>query len=387
MVDTTTVGVHASAAPAQGSADRYLFSRTIDFLCLGGGSIPILLVLLALPAEEYRVPVMITAVMFSHFVNNPHFMHSYQIFYENFREKLFGESYVRQMRVRYLIAGIIVPLVMLGFFAYAATRPDAVLFGRAVNVMLFLVGWHYVKQGYGILIVESVLKKAFLNQLEKDVFKYNGFAVWIFSWIFSNREVRASELLGLQYYTLDIPDWLFWASGAVALATTVASAILAFRRVVVRGERIAANGMLAYLTSSYVWLLVARWDILMLIVVPVFHSLQYLAVVWRYQINRGRAQTDEPEARVPLFGGRLHPTAAQYHLGRFVFVGVVLGACAFTVVPTLLDLAIDYREEIYGPTLFIVVFSVFINVHHYFMDNVMWRKENPDIKAHLFTVH
>lgn len=388
MVDATSIPVQSVERSTIGEqSGRYLFSRAIDFICLGGGSLPILMILLALPAEEYRVSVMITAVMFSHVVNNPHFMHSYQIFYQNFREKLCGASYEPQMHVRYLIAGIIVPVSMVIFFAYAATRPDAVLFGHAVNMMLFLVGWHYVKQGYGILIVESVLKKAFMKQFEKDLFKYNGFAVWIFSWIFSNREIRASELLGLQYYTLDIPEWLFWASGMVALSTSISAAVIAFNRVIIRGERLPVNGMLAYLTSSYVWLLIARVDILLLIVVPVFHSLQYLAVVWRYQLNKGRAVAGGDEERVVLFSGLLTPTKAQYHLGKFVFIGVVLGACAFTVVPTLLDYAIRYKEEVYGPTLFIFLFSIFINVHHYFMDNVMWRKGNPDIKEHLFAAH
>ena len=33
-----------------------------------------------------------------------------------------------------------------------------------------------------------------------------------------------------------------------------------------------------------------------------------------------------------------------------------------------------------GPTPFIAAFFVFLNVHHYFMDFVVWRRENPNTR-------
>jgi len=35
--------------------EGYLFSSVADVICLGGGSLPILFALLALPAEEYKL--------------------------------------------------------------------------------------------------------------------------------------------------------------------------------------------------------------------------------------------------------------------------------------------------------------------------------------------
>lgn len=34
--------------------------------------------------------------------------------------------------------------------------------------------------------------------------------------------------------------------------------------------------------------------------------------------------------------------------------------------------------------MFLFVFWIFINVHHYFLDNVIWRAENPETRQHLF---
>jgi len=361
----------------------YLHNSLVDFICLGGGSLPILLFMLMLPSEDYKVSTLITVVLFSHFINNPHFMNSYQIFYKNFRQKISYENVKIGLGVRYIIAGIIVPALIISFFSYAILTGDPILLGKSINAMLFFVGWHYVKQGYGILIVESVMKKAFFDNTEKYILRYNGIAAWLFSWVLANDEVATSDLYGLSFYTFDTPDWAFNLVGAIAAAMGAAAATVLLRKKFVAGRSLPLNGILAYATSVYVWMIVSQIDVLMLIVVPVFHSLQYLAVVWRYKLNETEANF-EPED-VLMFNGLLTLSRPRLEFCKFVFLGIVLGACAFTVVPTLLDYYVQYNEELYGPTLFILLSTVFINIHHYFLDNVMWRKENPEIKKHLFT--
>ncbi|MEM7670341.1 MAG: hypothetical protein AAF317_14575, partial [Pseudomonadota bacterium] len=231
----------------------YLHGPFVDLICLGGGSLPILIALVMLPPAEYRASVLATVFIASHFINNPHFMHSYQIFYDRFREKTAPGA---PLRMRYLIAGIGVPLIMIGYFLWCIVTLNVALMGQAMNVMLFLVGWHYVKQGYGILIVESVLKKAFYNQTEKDWLKWNAFAVWIASWVYGNQLIQESERYGLTFFSLGLPQELLWLTGAVACITTVIAVVLLVRRAA-RGP-LALNGVLAYATSAYVWLVVAR---------------------------------------------------------------------------------------------------------------------------------
>lgn len=361
----------------------YLYNSAIDFICLGGGSLPILIFLLMLPSEEYKVSALITVIMLSHFINNPHFMNSYQIFYSSFSQKISLENIKSGLGLRYIFAGIIVPALIVSFFSYATTIGDPVLLGKSINAMLFFVGWHYVKQGYGILIVESVMKKAFFDNTEKYILRYNGIAAWLFSWVLANDEVASSDLYSLSFYTFDTPDWAFNLVAAIAAAMGAAAAGVLLRKKFLQGRSLPLNGILAYATSIYVWMFVSQIDVLMLIVVPVFHSLQYLAVVWRYKLNETEA-VYEPKGIV-MFNGLLNLSRPRFEFCKFVFIGIVLGACAFTVVPTLLDYYIQYNEELYGPTLFILLSTVFINIHHYFLDNVMWRKENPEIKKHLFT--
>ena len=44
------------------------------------------------------------------------------------------------------------------------------------------VGWHYVKQGYGILIVDSVQKRLMFSGRAKILLRANGYACWMVAW-------------------------------------------------------------------------------------------------------------------------------------------------------------------------------------------------------------
>ena len=78
------------------------------------------------------------------------------------------------------------------------------------------------------------------------------------------------------------------------------------------------------------------------------------------------------------------PSIANLRFILFLFLAVALGFLGFLGLPEWLGRTIDYDSAIFGPTLFYFCFWTFINVHHYFLDNVMWRKENPETRRYLF---
>ncbi|WP_322096751.1 hypothetical protein, partial [Pelagibius sp.] len=129
------------------------------------------------------------------------------------------------------------------------------------------------------------------------------------------------------------------------------------------------------------WLLL-NFDVLFVLVVPACHSLQYLLVVWRYQLNADRDRAAQRRAA----GGILARTAghAGTRFTAFLLGGFVLGNLGFWGIPKLLGAAIPVDEAVFGSTLFMFLCFVFINVHHYFLDNVMWRRGNPDTGRYLF---
>src|SRR5215471_10865612 len=172
----------ATGAPS--THGGYLFGPLTDFIYLGGGSLIILgLIALFLPqgiteAQEFSLMMVLMLL-----INQPHFAHSYQMFYRNFGVKAFGPSYARSLRIRYVFAGIVVPLVLIAFLVFgvmnALQSKSTEILGYAFNAMFFFVGWHYVKQGYGILIVDSVQKRQFFSENTKRIFRANAYFCWL----------------------------------------------------------------------------------------------------------------------------------------------------------------------------------------------------------------
>lgn len=377
IASSTTLGTDAHRETRDDA--RYLFNPVVDFLCLGGGSLIVLATLAMAAPKSWIAPVSMVAFLLAHVVNNPHFAHSYQIFYRGYAAKAFGWATPAPLRARYIIAGIIVPVLLVAFFGIAVARGNIMLLGAGINIMGFFVGWHYVKQGYGMIIVDSVLKKNLFSTAEKRALLINAYAVWATSWLYINHTVKTSNFWGLESIAFDVPLPLVIVSGALTMLSSIGALIaIAHRRRYATGRPFPVAGAAAYIASLYVWLLVGRVDPMLLLIVPLFHSLQYLVVVWRFELNRQNARP-----RSDTQTQAWHAPAVRFTL--FAVMGLFLGYMGFWGLPTFLDRIVGYDKALFGGTLFLFLFYIFINVHHYFMDNVMWRRENPEIGRHLFT--
>src|SRR5215471_11962990 len=369
----------ATGAPS--THGGYLFGPLTDFIYLGGGSLIILgLIALFLPqgiteAQEFSLMMVLMLL-----INQPHFAHSYQMFYRNFGAKAFGPSYARSLRIRYVFAGIVVPLVLIAFLVFgvmsALESKSTEILGYAFNAMFFFVGWHYVKQGYGILIVDSVQKRQFFSENTKRIFRANAYFCWLLTWTGLNNTIsKMAPQVGIAYHTLALPALVYDVMLAAGIASTFVMLAALAQCWRTKGT-LPWNGVIAYLASLYVWVVFARSNPLVYVIIPTFHSLQYLAVVWRYQLNAAaeaasrKARTDLGFILLRLFG--------------FVALGTLLGYLAMDAIPRFLDSRFHYDQGIFGPNLIYFAFIVFINIHHYFLDNVMWRRGNPDVQQYIF---
>jgi hypothetical protein len=350
------------------SAERggWLFSPAVDFACMGGGSLVIIALIAAfIPATPgARAAFAAVSIALAHVINHPHFAHSYQIFYSGFAAKAFGRAMPRAMRLRYVVSGIVVPVALAAFFAVTILLGDVKLLGYAANAMTFLVGWHYAKQGYGMLMVDAALKRRGFDRAEKKLILANTHVGWLVYWFTANTMLADRQFWGVTYSIFALPEELMWLGWSVFAATTLAAlAMLARKRL--RAGALPWNGLIAYSTAIYAWLFLFK-DPLLLFVIPAFHSLQYLIVVWRYRLNADRAAQ-----------------RSWRSLAGFVVAGTILGFLGFWLVPVALC-SLPYDKTVLGGTLFLFVAWIFINVHHYFLDTVMWRRENPETKKYLF---
>jgi hypothetical protein len=358
---------------------RSFFSPWVDFLCLGGGS------LIALPILGFLIPdgaaqqVGVWILVLSFFVNHPHFVHSYQIFYGSCDQVIGAPGVDRALRRRYLWAGFALPLLFVAYFALAlgGNAPDMLRY--AANVMLFFSGWHYVKQGYGMLMIDAALKRSFFSERAKKILMLNAYACWALSWLLINRLVEERNFLGLSYYTLHVPKLAIVVAALAAGGTTLLLVGVLVQHARKQGSAFPVNGTAAYVASLYLWLFL-RSDPELLALIPAFHSLQYLLIVWRYRMN---VETAKPDAEAP--SSLPHVRNAALRFAVFAATGTALGFYSFYLAPTMLDRFVPYDHDQFGPRLFLFMFWVFINIHHYFIDNAMWRKENPYTLRHLFS--
>src|SRR5262245_61003871 len=126
---------------------RVFFGPWLDFLFMGGGSL-IALPLLAALIPDTALPQVGSAVLvLAVIINHPHFAHSYQIFYANYRPIMQAPRIDAKFRLLYLWSGVGVPALLFGYFALTLFLGEPAMLRYAVNAMMFFVGWHYVKQG------------------------------------------------------------------------------------------------------------------------------------------------------------------------------------------------------------------------------------------------
>ena len=389
LADPPATFAAAKSAPSpgtQGAAAQtgYFFGPLTDFLYLGGGSLIVLgAIAIFLPQGIPEPDIASLMLVLMLMINQPHFAHSYQMFYRDFGTKAFGQ-YPPTLRVRYIFAGILVPIGLLAFLLVGtliAYRTDSTqVLGYGSNLMFFLVGWHYVKQGYGVLIVDSVLKRFAFTENEKRALRLNSYSCWLLTWVGLNNTVaKVGPQIGIAYSTLALPGLAYDVIVVLGVCSSIAVAVVliqAWRR----SRSLPWAGVAAYLTTLYLWVVFARINPLVYVVIPTFHSLQYLTVVWRYQLNAGVKPRSLTHGHMSAVVDRVIPRGVWRRLVLFVVGGIALGYVFMDGLPRFLDTAIAYDDKVFGTNLFLFSFLMFINVHHYFLDSVMWRRGNPDIR-------
>jgi len=132
---------------------------------------------------------------------------------------------------------------------------------------------------------------------------------------------------------------------------------------------------LGFLITIWSWTIYSRIDPLVRYAIPALHSLQYLYFVWLMKSQQARA-----EEGPPAFG---QPVGAR--LGLLAVSALGLGWLLFRGAPTFLDdVFVPHSRraalEPLGATPFFAAFFVVVNIHHYLMDYVIWRRDNPETR-------
>ncbi len=307
-------------------------------------------------------------------VNDPHFTVTYFLFYRDARARAFGGAFPPAQRARYLVAGFVVPALMTAWGAAAIAHRSWLLMGLLLQSMFFLVGWHYVKQGFGVMTVLAARRGVRLSSTERLAVLAHCYAGWAYAWASPFDPGHQVEEKGVVYMTIAHPRWLEPATHAVFLATIpplVLVLALKWRR---ERKLPLVTPLTAMLCSVWSWSIYSNADPLLVYAIPALHSIQYLYFVWLMRRNEAREREGPPHFDV----------SAKVRVGTLAALSVAAGVLVFHAGPTALDdLFVSKRamlDKPLGPTPYFAWMFAFVNIHHYFMDWVIWRRENPETR-------
>lgn len=369
------VAVETVAAPERPAPLEV--SRKAELLLSGGASLLLLPVCWALERglglDSAELAIGFLTFHAAHVINDPHFAVTYLLFYRDVSSRVLSPAFSRAQRLRYVAAGFVAPLVLALWAVSALAAGSAASLGLMTQLMFLLVGWHYVKQGFGVVTVLSARRGVSYDASERRALLAHAFAGWAYAWSSPFDPGRLVEEKGVIYGTLAHPVWLEPATRAMFFASVAPLAFVLLRKWR-RAGSLPLSPLLGFLASVWLWTVFSGIDPLFMYLIPALHSLQYLYFVWLMKRNQAHAHEGPPS-----FG---RPVAVV--LGGLAASAILLGVVLFHLLPSALDaVLIDERAARFSPLgatpYFAAIFS-FVNLHHYFMDAVLWRRDNPETR-------
>ena len=358
--------------------------RLLEFLLMGGATLFLFplawLCRRALGLDAAELAFGFVTFHAASLINDPHFAVTYVLFYKDARRRVFGDAFAPVQRLRYLVAGILVPLALAAWAAWALVTRSAPTLGWMMQLMFFLVGWHYVKQGFGVLTVLSARRGVRFTRLERVVVLAHCFAGWAYAWASPADPGNQVEEQGLVFTTLAHPPGLERFTHLVFFLSALPLIWVLVKKWRTEARLPPLAPLCGFLVTVWLWTVYSWIDPLMRYVIPALHSIQYLYFVWLLKRNEARASEGPP-----LFG-----RPARVQLGFLAVTAVGLGWILLRGAPSFLDVMfvsprakrLDAAGGL-GPTPFLAILFAFVNIHHYFMDTVIWRRDNPETR-HLF---
>lgn len=334
----------------------FLISPKIDFFLIGGGALfaYLLTLLLDIPAT---FDIVFWMFVLAFFVNSPHFMISYELFYSSAEINILKPD-------KFLFAGVVVPVFLFFILIYGFIFSSKLSFLFMLFTMFFLVGWHYIKQAYGCFIVYSAGNNLYYSTTEKNIIKYSLYPLWFFSFLklFTSGEFK--NYWGLEYHFF--PILLPFATLMKWLSLLGIMAFLGLMGYRYFSKKALPNIIaLTPIIVIFVWLSPVFWNEIYFYMIPFFHSLQYFLFSGAYTKNKIEKDQSGLKGWLLWWGGAF-----------------ILGALFFEFIPSALDKFLPLATNI-TPNLFLISFIFFINIHHYFIDSVMWRGDNPNVRKYL----
>jgi hypothetical protein len=372
--------ISEQAVPSRHGSRLEPFRGALELLLVGGGTLLLLpacwWLRAALGLDDGELLMGALAFHAASLLNDPHFSVTYLLFYSGARRALAREQPLGQ-RVRYWVAGAIVPLALVLWCGLAIANDSPQHLGWLIQAMFVLVGWHYVKQGFGVLAVLSARRGVRWSPAERRWVLAHCLAGWAYAWASPFDPGTRSVVNGVFYTTWRHPAGLEAATRALFFGSALSLLVVVARKWR-RERRVPPLGALAgLLISVWMWTVYTRLDPLLAYWIPALHSLQYLYFVGLLRRNAAREAAGPPSFRGSVQRQLMVLALSSVALGWLLLRGLPGWFDSALVLPASDDLR---AMSAVGPTPYLAAFTAFVNIHHYFMDAVIWRRQSGEMR-------
>lgn len=388
------LAIDASTADEEGPNDYLFISRFVDFLMLGGLSIVIWIPVYFLqdsydPAKSLALAIPAIALPLAYWVNYPHFMASYKLAYTQ------GKPFIVDNWFQLMfVPAALIAIILVSFNFWSSSIADsgvinffntifssvglktrlglypnlgAEILGAFVLFMYFTVGWHYSKQAFGCMMVYAKIDNYRMSNIERNVLRYALLSTWWVTWMYINCSEGSYPYYGLQIYRLNLPYIWFQTSYIIVGLMFIAVAVT-FIRIYFRDGKLPSANFLVPMISLLIWHIPLFSNPQFFYILAFFHSLQYFPFVAKVEKTRYKVEKKKrPNTRLLTFFG----------------IMMILGFLSFDYIPHSFDQMQD-SFNVFQVSFFMIAFLTFINIHHYFIDNVLWRFKNKEVRRLLF---
>jgi hypothetical protein len=352
-----------SAAPPP-KPPLYFVSRTVDWGIIGGLSLLFYLFLHGIADTRVASAIGLngkqqdwswqTAGLLVWFVNWPHFSATNYRLYHS-----------RANIAQYPFTAFIVPILLLAATWASFAMPDIV---APLFVLLYLTWspYHFSGQSVGISMIyarRSGFKVGVLERLCLSGFIFGTF-------ISATARLHASDgtfpsfPFNLPRFGIP-PEFAAWSERGMYFCGAV-FLLLAIRWCVVQ-RRVLPPIVLLPAAAQFVWFVPGVSIYNFYVFVPMFHSLQYMLIAWSMQLKE----------RVDERGGAPTPRFLFSESARWYILNFIGGALLFWALPKMAERAG------WMPGFAEAVLLSSVQIHHFFVDGVIWKLKNPKVSSPL----
>jgi len=325
----------------------YFVNWWADTLIIGGLSIVTWVGLLTFyhPADTH--PIFWFALVLSLLVNYPHFSATVYRLYQS-------PDNIRQFPV----TALGVPLILFAAAGASFWQPSVV---APYFLMLFLLWspYHYSGQTIGLTLVYARRAGFSIGQRERmalSAFAFSASVCGVIRFQQTGATAGFTDFYGMAVPTFPLPDWM--DAAAQAVMWTGALVFITFTLLwCVAQKRLLPPIVLLPALTHFVWFVPGAGLKSFWIVIPFFHSLQYLLIALVMQLK----------VRIDASGGEYSWRCIGTEARRWGLRNILGGMLLFIGLPAVFS-------WLPLPVLTTVgILAAAVNIHHFFVDGVIWK--------------